>query len=80
MGQMKMYRSHMAAAANAEAMFSCANIALILDTMILVSIFVVLVSLLSLIRLSSLTALLALLAILILKTTPAPKDRYRCFG
>ena len=74
MGQMKMHTSHMAAAAKAEAMFSCANIALILDTIILVSIFVILVSQISLLN------LLAIISIIILKNITIPKDRQRCFA
>ena len=74
MGQMKMHTSHKAAAAHAEAMFSCAHIALIPDTMILVSIFVVLAAQISLI------SLLVIISIIILKNTAAPKDRYRCFA
>ena len=77
MSRMKMHTSHMAAAAHAEAMFSCANIALIPDTILLVSVFVILVS-----RIIALLALIALLVIIsiICKNTAAPKDRYRCFG
>ena len=74
MSQMKMHTSHMAAAAKAEAMFSCANIALILDTIILVSIFVILVSQISLLN------LLAIISIIILKNITIPKDRQRCFA
>ena len=77
MGQMKMHTSHMAAAAKAEAMFSCANIALILDTIILVSIFVILVSQITLI---SLISLLAIISIMILKNITIPKDRQHCFA
>ena len=63
MSQMKMHTSHMAAAAKAEAMFSCANnAALILDAMIMASIIFALLSLrlyiLSLISLISLISLL----------------------
>ena len=75
MVQMKMHTSHTAAAANAEVMFSCANIALILDTMILVSIFVILAAQITLI---SLISLLATISIMILKNT-TPKDLNRCF-
>ena len=77
MSQMKMHTSHMAAAAKAEAMFSCANIALILDTIILVSIFVILVSQISLLALIS---LLVIISIIILKNPITPKDRYRFFS
>ena len=77
MGQMKMHTSHMAAAAKAEAMFSCANIALILDTIILVSIFVILVSQISLLALIS---LLVIISIIILKNITIPKDRQHCFA
>ena len=77
MGQMKMHTSHMAAAASAEAMFSCANIALILDTIILVSIFVILVSQISLLALIS---LMVIISIIILKNPITPKDRYRFFS
>ena len=72
-----MPHSHMAAAANAEAMFSCAHIALILDTMVLVSIFVILVSQISLI---SLISLLAIISIIILKNFAIPKDLHRFLG
>jgi len=72
-----MSHSHMAAAANAEAMFSCAHIALILDTMVLVSIFVILVSQISLI---SLISLLAIISIIVLKNFAIPKDLHRFFG
>ena len=75
MGQMKMHTSHKAAAAHAEAMFSCAHIALIPDTMILVSIFVILAAQITLI---SLISLLATISIMILKNT-TPKDLNRCF-
>ena len=72
MGQMMNHTSHMTAAAKAEAMFSCANIALILDTILLVSIFVILANLISLI------ALLGIIAIR--PTAPTPKDACRCFA
>jgi hypothetical protein len=81
-----MYRNQMstcgACAPCASTGFSCAhsacmqaaNIALILDTIILVSIFAILVSQIALI------SLLAIISIMILKNTTIPKDRQRCFA
>ena len=64
--------SHQASAQQAEASFSCANIALSLDAILLASIFVVLAAL----SLGSL--LLALLALIILRhTTAGLKDVHR---
>ena len=74
MRQMKMHTSHMATAAQAEGMFSCANTALILDTILLVSIFVIPAALVSLM------SLLVMISIRIMNYNCKPKDTCHCFA
>ena len=80
MSQMKMHTSHMATAAQAEGLFSCANIALILDTILLVSIFVILAALVRLVALVSLISLLVIISIRIINHNCKPKDTCHCFA
>ena len=66
-----------ASASHAEASFSCANIALTMDAILLASIFVALIGLLGILSLSLLLVLLALC--LILRAAAAcPKDPHPC--
>lgn len=63
MRQMMQNNAHTAATANAGAMFSCAYIALLADTMIPVSAFVILIALLGLIRLNIALVIISILVL-----------------
>jgi len=74
---MMQQNAHMAAAAKAEALFSCANIALIADTILVVSLFVIQVSRISLLGPIS---LLVIISIIICRNSHIPKDMNSSFA